>query len=81
MIYIVIFPSFVYRILHRVHNSATAYASLGGYGDGLDLLEKLQSTVVCPKPYIIVNTNSPSVITRNAAKRYGADYENKLKFF
>ncbi len=60
---------------HKPHAVILDLELQGGYGDGLDLLEKLQSTVVCPKPYIIVNTNSPSVITRNAAKRYGADYE------
>ena len=46
-----------------------------GCGDGMDLLDKLRSTVLCPKPYIVVNTNSASKITRNAAKKLGADYE------
>lgn len=46
-----------------------------GSGDGMDLLDKLRSVVVCPKPYIVVNTNSASKITRSAAKKMGADYE------
>ena len=46
-----------------------------GSGDGIDLLDKLRSTVICPKPYVVVNTNSASKITRNSAKKLGADYE------
>lgn len=46
-----------------------------GSGDGMDLLDKLRSTVICPKPYIVVNTNSASKVTRNTAKKMGADYE------
>lgn len=46
-----------------------------GIGDGLDLLEKLNSVVVCPKPYIIINTNNASKVRRNTAKNMGADYE------
>lgn len=46
-----------------------------GVGDGLDLLDKLRSTVLCPKPYIIVNTNSTSKIAGKSAKKMGADYE------
>lgn len=46
-----------------------------GSGDGLDLLEKLQSILIYPKPYIVVNTNSASKITRSTAKKLGADYE------
>lgn len=45
-----------------------------GSGDGMDLLDKLRSTIICPKPYIVVNTNSASKVTRNSAKRMGADY-------
>lgn len=45
-----------------------------GSGDGMDLLDKLRSTIVCPKPYIVVNTNNASKITRDTAKRMGADY-------
>ncbi len=45
-----------------------------GSGDGMDLLDKLRSTVLCPKPYIVVNTNNASKITRDAAKMMGADY-------
>ena len=46
-----------------------------GCGDGMDLLDKLRSTIICPKPYIIVNTNSASKVTRISAKKLGADYE------
>lgn len=46
-----------------------------GCGDGMELLEKLHSVLVYPKPYIVVNTNSASKITRGAAKKLGADYE------
>lgn len=46
-----------------------------GRGDGMDLLDKLRSMLICPKPYIVVNTNSASKITRNSAKKMGADYE------
>ena len=46
-----------------------------GSGDGMDLLDKLRSTVFCPKPYIVVNTNSASKVTRSSAKKMGADYE------
>ncbi len=46
-----------------------------GSGDGMDLLDKLRSILVCPKPYIVVNTNSASKVTRNSAKKMGADYE------
>lgn len=46
-----------------------------GSGDGMDLLDKLNSTVLCPKPYIVINTNSASKVTRNSAKKMGADYE------
>ncbi|MDE6411348.1 MAG: response regulator [Clostridia bacterium] len=45
-----------------------------GSGDGMDLLDKLRSTVLYPKPYIIVNTNNASKITRDIAKKLGADY-------
>lgn len=46
-----------------------------GCGDGMDLLDKLRSTVLCPRPYIVVNTNNSSKITRIRAKKLGADYE------
>ncbi len=45
-----------------------------GSGDGMDLLDKLRSTVLCHKPYVIVNTNNASKITRDTAKMMGADY-------
>ena len=45
-----------------------------GSGDGMDLLDKLRSTILCPKPYIVVNTNNASKVTRDTAKRMGADY-------
>lgn len=40
----------------------------------MDLLDKLRSTVLIKKPYVIVNTNSASKITRDTAKMMGADY-------
>ncbi|MDE6598292.1 MAG: sporulation initiation factor Spo0A C-terminal domain-containing protein, partial [Clostridia bacterium] len=46
-----------------------------GSGDGMDLLDKLRSTILCPTPYIVVNTNNASKITRSSAKKMGADYE------
>lgn len=46
-----------------------------GSGDGMDLLDKLRSTVLSRKPYIVVNTNSASKVTRSSAKKMGADYE------
>ncbi|MBD5583492.1 MAG: response regulator [Clostridia bacterium] len=46
-----------------------------GSGDGMDLLDKLRSVVLSPKPYIVVNTNSASKVTRNSTKKLGADYE------
>ena len=45
-----------------------------GIGDGFDLLDKLNSTLIYPRPYIIVNTNNPSKTTRDAAEKKGADY-------
>jgi len=45
-----------------------------GSGDGMDLLDKLHSTILCSKPYIIVNTNNASKVTRDTAKMMGADY-------
>ncbi len=45
-----------------------------GSGDGMDLLDKLRSNVLCPKPYIVVNTNNASKITLDTATRMGADY-------
>ena len=46
-----------------------------GSGDGMDLLDKLRTTLICPKPYVVVNTNSASKVTRSSAKKMGADYE------
>ena len=46
-----------------------------GSGDGMDLLDKLRSTVLSPKPYIVINTNSASKVTRIRTKKLGADYE------
>ena len=46
-----------------------------GSGDGLDLLDKLHSSLIYPKPYIVINTRSASKVTRNSAKKMGADYE------
>lgn len=45
-----------------------------GCGDGMELLDKLHSTLVYPKPYIIVNTNNSSKVTGFRAKQLGADY-------
>ena len=47
----------------------------GGSGDGVELLDKLRSTILCPKPYIVINTRSASKITRDTLKTMGADYE------
>ncbi len=46
-----------------------------GSGDGMDLLDKLHSIVLCPKPYVVINTNSASKVTRIRTKKLGADYE------
>ena len=47
----------------------------GGSGDGMDLLDKLRSIVLCPRPYVVINTRSASKVTRNTLKTMGADYE------
>lgn len=59
---------------HKPHAVILDLELREGSGDGMDLLDKLRSTVLCPKPYIIVNTNSVSKITLDTAKRMGADY-------
>ena len=38
-------------------------------------MDKLRSVVICPKPYVVVNTRSASKVTRNTLKTLGADYE------
>ncbi|MDE5756061.1 MAG: response regulator, partial [Clostridia bacterium] len=61
----------------RTHNPHAVILDLelqDGMGDGLDLLDKLRNTVLCPKPYIIVNTNSTSKVAGKSAKKMGADY-------
>lgn len=61
----------------RSHNPHAVILDLelqDGMGDGLDFLDKLRSTVLCRKPYIIVNTNSSSKIAGKSAKNMGADY-------
>ena len=61
----------------RSHNPHAVILDLelqDGMGDGLDFLDKLRSTVLCRKPYIIVNTNSSSKIAGKSAKKMGADY-------
>lgn len=60
---------------HHPHAVILDLELQNGSGDGMDLLEKLNSAVVYPKPYIVVNTNSSSKITRIRAKKLGADYE------
>lgn len=45
-----------------------------GSGDGMDLLDKLRSTLLCRKPYVVVNTNNASKVTRDSARKMGADY-------
>ncbi len=60
---------------HKPHALILDLELQEGCGDGMDLLDKLRSTLVCPKPYVIVNTNSASKVTRNSAKKMGADYE------
>ncbi len=59
---------------HKPHAVILDLELQKGSGDGMDLLDKLRSTVLYPKPYIIVNTNNASKITLNTAKRMGADY-------
>lgn len=46
-----------------------------GIGDGLALLDKLNSALICPKPYIVVNTNNASKTARESRSRKGVDYE------
>ena len=46
-----------------------------GSGDGLELLDRLRSIVLCPRPYIVINTRSASKVARNTLKTMGADYE------
>lgn len=60
---------------HKPHAVILDLELQGGCGDGMDLLDKLRFTLLSPKPYVIVNTNNSSKITRNAAKKLGADYE------
>lgn len=60
---------------HKPHAVILDLELQEGSGDGMDLLDKLRSIVLCPKPYVVVNTNSPSQVRRNSAKRMGADYE------
>ena len=60
---------------HKPHAVILDLELQEGSGDGMDLLEQLSSTVVCPKPYIVVNTNNSSKITRIKSKKLGADYE------
>lgn len=45
-----------------------------GSGDGMELLDKLRSTVLPRKPYVVVNTYNASKITIDTVKRMGADY-------
>lgn len=45
-----------------------------GSGDGMELLDKLRSTVLTRKPYVVVNTNNASKVTIDVVKRMGADY-------
>lgn len=59
---------------HKPHAVILDLELQEGSGDGMDLLDKLRSTVLCPKPYIVVNTNNSSKITRDSAKKLGADY-------
>ncbi len=59
---------------HKPHAVILDLELQEGSGDGMDLLDKLRSTVLYPKPYIVVNTNNASKVTRDTAKRMGADY-------
>ncbi len=59
---------------HKPHAVILDLELQEGVGDGMDLLDKLRSTVLCPKPYVVVNTNNASKITRDTAKKLGADY-------
>ena len=61
----------------RNHKPHAVILDLGlqeGRGDGMDLLDKMHSAYLNPKPYVVVNTNSTSKITRDTAKSLGADY-------
>ena len=60
---------------HKPHAIILDLELQDGSGDGLELLEKLHSIVLSPKPYIVVNTNSASKVNRISAKKKGADYE------
>lgn len=60
---------------HKPHAVILDLELQEGVGDGFDLLEKLHSAVLYPRPYIVINTNSASIINRNSTKRMGADYE------
>lgn len=59
---------------HKPHAVILDLELQEGRGDGMDLLDKMRSTVLCPKPYVVVNTYSTSKITRDTAKALGADY-------
>lgn len=59
---------------HKPHALILDLELQEGSGDGMDLLDKLRSTILCPKPYIVVNTNNASKVTRDSAKKMGADY-------
>lgn len=59
---------------HKPHAVILDLELQEGMGDGLDLLDKLRSTALCPKPYIILNTNSTSKVAAKRAKKMGADY-------
>ena len=59
---------------HKPHAVILDLELQEGSGDGMDLLDKLRSTVLCPKPYVVVNTNNASKVTLDSAKRMGADY-------
>ncbi|MBD5632091.1 MAG: response regulator [Clostridia bacterium] len=67
--------AFAFILNHKPHAVILDLELQEGCGDGMDLLDKLRSIVISPRPYIIVNTNSASKVTRNSAKKMGADYE------
>lgn len=59
---------------HRPHAVILDLELQEGSGDGMELLDKLRSKLVYPKPYIAVNTYNSSKVTRDTARKLGADY-------
>lgn len=45
-----------------------------GGGNGLSLLERIQSSEVTKKPFVLVTTNNISTVTHQIAREWGADF-------